>query len=289
MAKETIQYQELLNVVRSMKGEDELFYFFLRACENGSLQICQICLDAGADINICEHYHKETLLIMLVRNNKFTTEVGDWFIEKGANLNITNICDETCLSEACRRGNFEAAKYFIDKKVKIRQGQADLISAVYGKNVRIVKLLLELGVDLEDDSEEYEDSNPYIEAIITGQYKIVKLFLQKGVSPDSYYNSETPLHMAVKNRDIKMANTLLTYNANVNAKLKKDNRFIGENFVLTAMDIAVLNQDSDMQKLLTAFGGTVSTKKEKMQALTECDGREDREKAFQAMKEILES
>lgn len=287
MAKETIQYQELLNVVRSMKREDEVFYFFLRACENGNLQICQICLDAGADINICEHFHKQTLLEKLVESGKFTTEVGDWLIEKGAN--ITGLGGWSNLTAACYQGSFDIAKYFIDKGIKIKQykdneGSSDLYYAVYGKNYEVVKMLLELGVDLESNIR-YEQ-NPFIQAINSEQPKIVELFLQKGASPDFYTYGKTPLHIAVSNKDIHTVNILLKYNANVNARLKESAIFINDDFALTPMDIAVLNQDIDMQKLLSAFGGTVSSKEEKIQVLTECS---DSEKGFLMMKKILAS
>ena len=70
MEEKSIQYQELLKVVRSMRREDELFYFFLRACENGNLQICQICLDAGADINIFEHFYNKHSAVSAGKNTE---------------------------------------------------------------------------------------------------------------------------------------------------------------------------------------------------------------------------
>ncbi len=290
MAKETIQYQELLNVVRSMKRKDELlFYFFLSACENGNLQICQFCLDAGADINFREPYYKETLLIKLVKSGKFTTEVGDWLIEKGANINIPGIAGFTSLTEACCQGSFDIAKYLIDKGIKIRQYKnerelsSDLYYAVCGKNYEIVKMLLNSGVDLEST---IKGDNLLIAAVNRKQPKIVELFLQKGASPDFCTCYKTPLHIAVSNKDIQTANILLKYNANVNARLKGSARFVNDDVVLTPLDIAVLNQDIDMQKLLTAFGGTVSSKEEKIQTLTECN---DSNKGFLMLKKILAS
>lgn len=53
------------------------------------------------------------------------------------------------------------------------------------------------------------------------------------------------------------------------------------------MDIAVFNQDVEMQKLLESFGGIVSSKEEKIQSILEhCD--EDDEKSLQ-LKKLLKS
>lgn len=290
MTKETISYQELLNIVRSMRGKDELFYFFLRACENGNLQICQICLDAGADINICEHFYERTLLYRLVESGKLTTEVGDWLIEQGADINMTGLGDWTNLTLACYQGNFNIAKYFIDKGIKIKQykdgkGGSDLYHAVHGENEKIVKMLLELGVDLESDINPAE--NPFILAIERKLPNIVELFLQKGASANFYAYGRTPLHKATQNKDVQTAKVLLEHDANVNAKLEESAGFIDDDFALTPMDIAVLNQDIDMQKLLSAFGGTISSKEEKILAITQCS--DTSKERLLMIKKILES
>lgn len=292
MSKKTIQYQELLNVVRSLSnvGKDNLFYFFLSACENGSLQICQICLDAGADINITESIYGHTLLYKLAENGKFTTEVADWLIEKGADINLPIACGQTNLTISCYKGNFESAKYFIDKGMKITK--EDLSAAVYGKNYEIVKMFLELEDDLKDDN------YSFFSAIEDKQTNIVELFLQKGATPNFYSGKDiTPLHQATLNKDIQTAQILLKYNANVNAKLKSYAGFVydefttdkypfNQSFALTPMDIAVINQDIAMQKLLTSFGGFVSSKEEKIQALSECSNNEI---AISILKKILAS
>lgn len=273
MEEKTINSQELMNVLRSMKDEDELFYFFLRTCENGNLQLCQMCLDAGADINIYEHFHHQPLLKVLVSSGKFTTKVADWLIEKGADINITGYGNFTPLTTACYNGELEIAKYFIDKGIKIRQYKkdgdtSDLYYAVGGGNYEIVRLLLEAGADLEADVR-YED-NPFIRAVEEKKSNIVELFLQKGVSPNFYLYGSTPLHNAVAERDTEIARLLLEYNANVNAKLQDSCSFIKEYLAVNSIDIAIFNQDIAMQKLLLEFGGTISSKEEKIKALTMC-------------------
>lgn len=296
MAKKNVQYQELLNIVRSMKNTDELYYFFLRACENGNLNVCQICLDAGADVNMHESRYKHTLLNTLTENNKLTPEVADWLIENGADINLVGYGNSN-LSNACMNGNYDIAKYFIDKGIKITKFDpywkfgGDLHWAVHEKHYDIVKLLLESGAEFETDVKE-DTENPFFCAVEHKLYKIVELFLQKGASPNFYVYGNgymiTPLHLATQMKDIKMASILLKYNANVNAKMDNNNkRFIKDTTLLTPMDIAVFNQDVEMQKLLESFSGIVSSKEEKIQAvLKNCD--EDDKKAL-LIKKLLES
>ena len=167
----------------------------------------------------------------------------------------------------------------LGRQYKNDKESSDLYFAVCGKNYEIVKMLLELGVDLESDIR--HEQNPFIEAVENNLSEIVELFLQKGASPDSYTYGRTSLHIATANKDIQMANILLKYNANVNVRTNGGAGFINDGFALTPMDIAVLNQDIDMQKLLSTFGGTVSSKMEKIQALTKC---RNSEKGFLMMK-----
>ena len=289
MSKKMIQYQELVNVVRGLKSNDAMFEFFLSACKNSNLQICQICLDAGADIDIRESFHKESLLDNLISSGKFTTEVGDWLIEKGVDVNVMSYySDMSSLSMACLSGNIEIVKYFIDKGLKIRQlkddnvGTSDLSYAVWGGNYEVVKMLLELGVDL--------DKYAYIRALEEKKCKIVELFLQKGESANLNCGGRRPLHIVTKNHDIQTANILLEYNAEVNAKIERlgcSCSYGDDGFVLTPMDIAVSTKDIDMQKLLESFGGSVSSQKEKIQALVKVE--DFNEECRLALKKIMKS
>ncbi len=265
MEDRTIKYDDLLNIVRGM-NKDELFCFFLRACENENLQVCQLCLDAGADINM--RYHEDSLLECLVFNRTLTIKVADWLIEKGANMD-TGIKDNTLFTKACMNGNYNIAKYFFNKGVKVNEYkshcESDLDWAVYGGNIEIVKFILDLGVDIEAFN--YEPNNPFISALKKKRADIVELFLQKGVSPDIYIGGNTFLHEAVANNDINSARVLLKYNAQVNAKLKAPCYMIKKYLAINSMDIAVFNKNEDMQKLLLEFGGIVSNKDERIEVL----------------------
>ena len=292
MDKNQIKYQELLDIVKSMKSDEELLLFFLRACENKNFKICQLCLDAGININIKAGLYGETLFQQFVQGGKFTPEVADWLIEHGADMNISYV--HTSLSHACYHGNYDMAKYFIDKGMNIRQykdrdkdgsiNESDLYQAVYGGNYEIVKMLIDLGVDLEENV--YPAVNAYYTAIRSKKHKIVELFLQTGANTECYFYDFTPLHYAVYHNDIILAEILLKYNANVNAEIKKDGRLIDSNYAITPMDIAQIKNNKDMQNLLLKFNGKASSKEEKIQALLETPS--DKPEYTPALKKLLQ-
>lgn len=292
MDKNQIKYQELIDIVKSMKSDEELLLFFLRACENKNFKICQLCLDAGININIKAGRYGETLFQQFVRGGKFAPEVADWLIKHGADMNISYAY--TSLAYACYHGNYDMAKYFIDKGMKIRQDKdrdkdgstsaSDLYHAVYGGNYEIVKMLIDLGVDLEDNVR--PAVNAYYTAISDKKHKIVELFLQNSANTECYFYNFTPLHYATCNNDIILAEILLKYNANVNAEIKKDGRLIDGNYAITPMDIAQIKNNEDMQNLLLKYNGRESSKEEKIQALLEASS--DKPEYAKVLKKILQ-
>lgn len=274
--------QDLLKIVQSMEEDNDRFNFFLKACEIGSLSICQICLDAGIDINIVKRPYRQTLLIKLVEDGHFTTEIADWLIERGANMDIGNITDYTALSEACCKGNFEAAEYFIKKGAEIQK--EDLLRAVAGKNCGIVEMLLESGIDL-DETSVFKSSNPLIEAIEYRTHSIVELFSRKYATINFYVEGRTPLHWAALSNRTDIVRILLEHGADANVRVEPDDAFDRNDFFITPMDIAIFKKNEEMQKLLKKFNGLASTKKEKIEFLKKCSPY-DKEKVYKAVKKL---
>ena len=249
---------ELTGVVRAMKKHSEVFNFFLRACETGALKVCQACLDAGVDVNI-KGDSKETVLISLVKSGNFTTKVADWLIKNGIDVNICDSADNSCFSYACCSGNYVAATYFIENGVRVQD--RDLEFAVKGGNSQIFELIIDRGVDLNYSND--SGCNPYLLAIDYKNTLMVEFFLRKGADPNFYYFDMAPLHRAALKGDLDTAKLLLRYKADVNAKLKGDIAFICGDIALTAMDIAIIKKDEKMKRLLSLYGGAVSTEEQK--------------------------
>ena len=88
--RKSIKKEELIAVLQRMENED-LYNFFLRCCEVENLDLCQICLDAGFNVNSRESTYGTPVIVMLVSTEKLTIKVADWLIKKGADINLKSI------------------------------------------------------------------------------------------------------------------------------------------------------------------------------------------------------
>ncbi len=280
--EQNITSQELITVLRGLKSDDERYYFFLSACANNNLKICQVCLDAGIDINIKESFHKTPLLVCLMENGVLTVEVADWLLKNGGDINLTDIGEFSSLTYACYKGDYSFAKYFVEKGATIRtykntKNASDLYYAVnsdyHDGSLSIVSLLLENGADLE--TEISDPRHPFMSAVQLKRADIVELFLHYGANPNFYHYGRTPLHVAVANKDLKTAEVLLKNGANPNLKAQASSGIIKTFLAITVMDIAVYNEDEEMQKLLASFCGFPSTKEEKIEILMACSSNSE--------------
>lgn len=275
--EQSVSKQELLDVLRGLGSNDERFHFFLSACANNNLKLCQICLESGMDVNVSEQFHQMPIMVKLMATGRLTMKVADWFIENGVDLNLTCANGFSPLTYACYRGDYQFAKYFIEKGAKIHEYKttnkaSDLYHAVtssyHNGNVDIVRLLIEAGADLESDIK--DPCNPFMAAVQQKRVDIVKLFLENSTNPNFYHYGRTPLHVAVENRDVEMARILLKNGANPNMKVDSSAGFIKKYLAITAMDVAIFYEDVEMKKLLSSFCAFPSSKEEKAEILMKC-------------------
>ena len=98
-------------------------------------------------------------------------------------------------------------------------------------------------VDCEDD----DGNTPLLWAVLSGKGEVVKLFLEKGADVNhKNHEGETALHWAAMTRSLEVARLLLLRGALVNA---------GDDFEVTPLRTALLNDDPAMVALLQSSGG----------------------------------
>lgn len=281
MSNTTITSSELIALILNM-GYNEQYLFFQRAAELSNTKLCQICLDAGLDINMKEGMYGRPLLVSLMSKPiTLTIEVADWFLKNGYDINLASAAGHTPLGYACCYGNYTLAKFFLEHNAHIRSGPnvqftGDLYDAVkacntYEQGIKIVHLLLDYGAPL--DSDEYPTRNPFVCAIESKQSEVVELFLKRNANPNIYIYGQSALHTAVVLDDICTARLLLEYQANVNAKIKTKSNCFERYYAITPLDIAIYNQNLLMRDLLIQHGAKPSAKEEKIaMALSLYDG-----------------
>ena len=257
-----ISYVDLVKVIRNLKPGNGAFYFFNNACELGNLDLCQACLDAGIDINVTEKHSKNTLIMETIINNKLTVKTAEWLISHGAAVIAKDPYGFTALTFACDAGNFELAKFLLEKGAVIRDsdfGKTDLIIAIEcGNNQEIVELLLNTGF-YEDKKFELEVA--FSRAIDLELTDIVKVLLEHGVSANTFFYGVPALHDAVENRSIDIVKILLENGADVNA-IRKDTASKYRGWY-TPLDI--VDEKEPIYQLLLKYGGKATTNEQKKQ------------------------
>jgi ankyrin repeat protein len=133
-------------------------------------------------------------------------------------------------------------------------GHPPLISAIVSRNIKIIRMLLDKGADINiiDDSEMY---TPLHLAVLEDNIEIIQMLLDKGANINilcySLNNGKkyTPLHLVVLERNIDLVEILLEKGANINLQNSS-----GE----TPLHLAVLEQDINIVKMLLEKGAHIN-------------------------------
>ena len=178
------------------------------AAENGDIEIVDILLKYGANINIVNSYNI-TPLHYAIKNNHFN--VVKLLIENGADIEIDGDEYSTPLCTACGsigECNLEIAKYLLDKGSKINESLHH--SSIF-EHFEIVKLLIQYGADINAQS--YRGT-PLHCACSVGNFEIVKLLIENGADINAKdLDGKTPLYSS-SNPDEEIVKYFLDKGAN---------------------------------------------------------------------------
>lgn len=132
-----------------------------------------------ANVNIRDNYAMTPLHYSFKTS---TSEIAFMLIERGANLNMLGIKDETYLHYAALAGFTDVAEFLVKKKkifyantlyvnVSTKGGKTPLHYAVYGGNIETVKFLVENGA--KPDRQNLDGETPEYIAVLKGFDDIV--------------------------------------------------------------------------------------------------------------------
>lgn len=183
----------------------------------------QSLLDAGADVNIQDHYGNFALLLFTCTGDLQGIKL---LVEKHlADITLVTNTGKTCLFEAIRFGFLEIFQYFlslpsIDLNHRLVDGSTLLIYAARYGRIQIVKLLIARGIDVH--LSDCNGMNALMESASNGYLQISKLLVGQGIDINAIDNicGYSALFFACLNSCIEVCSFLIENGANINVCLR---------------------------------------------------------------------
>ncbi|XP_076288512.1 transient receptor potential cation channel subfamily A member 1-like [Lasioglossum baleicum] len=243
VAQLLINYGANVNFKNNL-GDTPIVY----AIENSDTEMAKLLLTNGADI-------KDNPNLLCTAAGNGSLQMVEDLLKHGADVNMLNssICgkDLTPLHSAVKKYQVEVAQLLIDYGANVNfkddHGDTPIVCAIENGDTEMTKLLLTNGADIKDNP------NLLCTAAGNGSLKIVEDQLKYGADVNILNSSRfgrdlTPLHSAVKGKQMEMAKLLIKYGANVNVKDGKGR---------TPIVYAIENRDTEMTKLLLTNGADI--------------------------------
>ena len=188
--------KELIHT-KSDKGQTPLHL----AVQNGKLEIVELLLSQGADINAKDSEGNTPLITALALRKADTAK---YLLSKGADVRIKNAQDEPAIIVALMHGMNELIEPILDHgqdvNERFRGNFTTLLMAAFTGNKEVVKLLLDRGADVNAAAQEGDMTvTPMYAAIFLGHKDLVDLFLSRGGVDKDFREEKTGrtlLHIA---------------------------------------------------------------------------------------------
>lgn len=191
-------------------------YYAVRA---GNIDKIRFLLDAGADINYRDYRNADVLIDAIYgeyNQDENLLAILNLLIERGAEVNNTNISEESALKNAFRKLKFDAVKLLLDAGADKEQlNLSELMEAVAFGSVEDVKNLLEKGADVYNF--DCDGRNPVFLSLELQDIEKAKLIIPFTPSYDDYsFWWQSPLDYPIKQNDGETLKWLIDTGFSVN-------------------------------------------------------------------------
>jgi len=207
-------------VVRVLKGYDA-HYSFETAIYYGDIQMVDEYLKEHPEWLIAppQRFLPPAVIIAVSANQK---DMLLHLLSKGANLDCSTLEGDRPISVAIRDHNMEMIRLLVDLGVNIngigsaRRDVTALEYAIENSDLEIVKLLVDLGADVNLVNVSRESKTPLHFAVEAGKEDILGFLIDKGANINARdVNGMAPLHYAVKKGSIDIVGLLLDKGADI--------------------------------------------------------------------------
>jgi ankyrin repeat protein len=174
----------------------------MTASRVGRVDAVKLLLDRGADVNAKTSARQQTALIWAVTENH--PEVVRLLVGRGADVNARTAVTRPIGEYAPARAGFAAGEGLVRQRALPTPdgGMTPLLFAVRDGNRDMMRLLLDLGADIEQTSGNH--TSPLVIALLNGQVEMATELLARGTSPnaaDDYHRAALFAAIELRNRN----------------------------------------------------------------------------------------
>ena len=212
----------------------------------GSLDLCQLLLEYGADTNTS--FEENPILSESVEAGNLT--IVKALIAKGADINASDSNEQTALQKASMKGDKELVAYLLDQGADISHvddyGCTSIVLAAEFGFAEIVQLLIDRGADPQ-----HPTSNGWTPLHACWAHAETALTLLKNGVDVRKITSRgfTPLHIAACNGGLEFVKVILSYDPDLEVKTLSGS---------SALTIAAKNGHSEVIRLLLEAGADIN-------------------------------
>lgn len=208
-----------VNTINKKDGQTAL----MAAAAHNYVATTKLLLEKGADVNIVAR-NTYSALGMAAGNDSDDVRIPNMLLERGALINHPMDIGFTALSEAAAQKNIKIARLLIvhgadvNTVSKSRGGLVALYDAVFACDLEMSKLLIENGAGVNAVTE--NGTSILLRAVWSEKnLALVNYLLDKGAMVNlANEDGETPLLKSVSTSDVAMVKLLLANGASLNAK-----------------------------------------------------------------------
>ncbi|EAY11548.1 ankyrin repeat protein, putative [Trichomonas vaginalis G3] len=248
------KYNNLESLLVYFDQTNDVKTCFIFSIKYNILPLFEYFISHGVDIYGNMNDKDEDKIVAIHYAAKYSKEIVELLISRGADINIKDKDEKTALHHAVEYGNQETAELLISHGANINEKDKDGNSALYYaaeiNSEKIAELLISHGANI-NEKYYYEKTALHV-AAENNNKKIVEPLISHGANvneKDKY--GRTALHFAAEYDYHKTIKILISHDANINEKDKDGN---------TALYYAVKNNNKETIKLLISHGAIINEK-----------------------------
>ncbi|KAK4467524.1 hypothetical protein MN116_008911 [Schistosoma mekongi] len=201
---------------------DEGYTPLMEAAREGHEETVALLLAVGADVNAKTEETQETALTLAACGGFI--EVCEMLLNAGADIEVGGVGCSTPLMEAAQEGHLELVRRLLERGAAVNavttNGDTALHYAAENGHVKVCEKLLDWGAVFGAVTE--GGRTPLMKASRTGHLEVVQLFLERGVAIDqpTSQNDANALSLACSGGHAKMVEFLLQHGADPQYQLR---------------------------------------------------------------------